>query len=77
MSTINKASVKEKEYHIVVNDQVKSYADEPFFVKKRKGQRFLTQTSLTGILEKKSVRLRAGPLKFMLQLLSTFPKNIF
>jgi len=34
MPTAKKASVREKEYNIVVNDKVRSYADEPFFIKK-------------------------------------------
>jgi|GEM_PF-3464544 hypothetical protein len=37
MPAVKKASVREKEYNnIIVTDKVRSYANEPFFLKKKK-----------------------------------------
>ena len=53
MSTIKKTSVKEKDYNIVVNDQVRSYADEPYFIKKEeKAKEFLRKHPLPEHLKK-------------------------
>jgi hypothetical protein len=53
MSAIKKTSVKEKDYNIVVNDQVRSYADEPYFIKKEeKAKEFLRKHPLPEHLKK-------------------------
>ena len=54
MTTVKKASVKEREYNnIVVNDHVRSYADEPFFIKKEeKAKEFLRKHPLPEHLKK-------------------------
>jgi hypothetical protein len=53
MSTVKKSFVKEKEYNIIVNDQVRRYADEPFFVKKEeKAKEFLRKHPLPEHLKK-------------------------
>jgi hypothetical protein len=53
MSTVKKVSVREKEYNIIVNDKVRSYADEPFFIKKEeKAAAFLRKHALPEHLKK-------------------------
>jgi hypothetical protein len=53
MSTIKKTSVKEKEYNVIVTDIVRSYADEPFFIKKEeKAVAFLRKHPLPEHLKK-------------------------
>ncbi|MDR3693490.1 hypothetical protein [Mucilaginibacter sp.] len=53
MSTVKKASVKEKPYNVVVNDKVRSYADEPFFIKKEeKAKEFLRKHPIPEYLKK-------------------------
>jgi len=55
MSTVKKAIVKGKGYdEIVVSDQVRSYASEPFFVEKEeKAKAFLRQHPIPEHLIKK------------------------
>ena len=53
MSATKKAPVKEKDNNIIVNDQVRSYADEPFFVKKEENAKeFLRKHPLPEHLKK-------------------------
>ena len=54
MPTVKKASVNEKEYNnIVVSDKVRSYADEPFFLKKEeKAKEFIRKHPLPDHLKK-------------------------
>lgn len=55
MSTVKKATVKGKGYNeIIVSNQVRSYANEPFFLKKEeKAKQFLRQHPIPGHLLKK------------------------
>jgi hypothetical protein len=43
MQTVKKVAIKSKEYNdLIITDQVRSYADEPFFIKKEeKAKAFL------------------------------------
>ena len=54
MPAVKKTSVIEKEYNnIIVSDKVRSYADEPFFIKKEeKAKEFLRKHPLPGHLKK-------------------------
>jgi len=55
MSTVKKAAIKGKGYsEIIVSDQVRSYANEPFFVEKEeKAKEFLRQHPIPAHLIKK------------------------
>lgn len=54
MSTsAKKTSAKEKEYNLIITEKIRSYADEPFFVKKEeKAKEFLLKNLLPDHLKK-------------------------
>jgi hypothetical protein len=54
MSVVKKAQVKEKEYdEIIVSDKVRSYANDPYFVKKaEEAKEFLRKHPLPDHLKK-------------------------